>query len=70
MQPTIDADELANALLKLESGEDLDEKSASLITDVVGKLRQQPEAKVEAGDNGLALLDLKKKQLDLLLKRI
>jgi HK97 family phage prohead protease len=70
IQPTIDADELANALLKLESGEDLDEKSATLITDVVGKLRQQPEAEVEAGDNGLALLDLKKKQLDLLLKRI
>jgi HK97 family phage prohead protease len=69
-QPTIDADELANALLKLESGEDLDEKSASLITDVVGKLRQQPEAEVGAEDNGLALLDLKKKQLDLLLKRI
>jgi uncharacterized protein len=70
MQPTIDADELANALLKLESGEDLDEKSASLITDVVGKLRQQPEQEVETDDNGLALLDLKKKQLDLLLKRI
>jgi HK97 family phage prohead protease len=70
MQTTIDADELANALLKLESGEDLDEKSATLITDVVGKLRQQPEAEVEPGDNGLALLDLKKKQLDLLLKRI
>jgi HK97 family phage prohead protease len=68
--PTIDADELANALLKLESGEDLDEKSASLITDVVGKLRQQPEPTVETDDNGLALLDLKKKQLDLLLKRI
>ena len=70
MQPTIDADELANALLKLESGEDLDEKSAALITDVVGKLRQQPEAEVSSDDNGLALLDLKKKQLDLLLKRI
>ena len=70
LQPTIDADELATALLKLESGEDLDEKSASLITDVVGKLRQQPESEVEPGDNGLALLDLKKKQLDLLLKRI
>jgi HK97 family phage prohead protease len=68
--PSIDADELANALLKLESGEDLDEKSASLITDVVGKLRQQPEPTVETDDNGLALLDLKKKQLDLLLKRI
>lgn len=68
--PSIDADELANALLKLESGEDLDEKSASLITDVVSKLRQQPEPTVETDDNGLALLDLKKKQLDLLLKRI
>lgn len=70
IQPTIDADELANALLKLESGEDLDEKSANLITDVVGKLRQQPESEVETDDSGLALLDLKKKQLDLLLKRI
>jgi uncharacterized protein len=70
MAPSIDADELANALLKLESGEDLDEKSATLITDVVGKLRQQPEPTVETDDNGLALLDLKKKQLDLLLKRI
>lgn len=70
MAPSIDADELANALLKLESGEDLDEKSAALITDVVGKLRQQPEPTVETDDNGLALLDLKKKQLDLLLKRI
>lgn len=68
--PSIDADELANALLKLESGEDLDEKSASLITDVVSKLRQQPEPTVETDDSGLALLDLKKKQLDLLLKRI
>ena len=70
MAPSIDADELANALLKLESGEDLDEKSASLITDVVGKLRQQPEPTVETDDSGLALLDIKKKQLDLLLKRI
>lgn len=70
VSPSIDADELANALLKLESGEDLDEKSATLITDVVGKLRQQPEPTVETDDNGLALLDLKKKQLDLLLKRI
>jgi HK97 family phage prohead protease len=68
--PSIDADELANALLKLESGEDLDEKAAALITDVVGKLRQQPEPTVETDDSGLALLDLKKKQLDLLLKRI
>jgi HK97 family phage prohead protease len=68
-QPTINADELADALLKLESGEELDTKSAELITDVVAKLKAQPEID-EVIDNGLDLLDLKKKQFDLLLKRI
>jgi uncharacterized protein len=67
--PTINPDELADALLKLESGEELDEKSASLITDVVSKLKAQPETE-EVIENGLDLLDLKKKQFDLLLKRI
>ena len=67
--PTINADDLANALLRLESGEELDETHANLITEVVNKLRQQPEV-IEAEDNGLELLDLKKKQLDLLMKRI
>jgi uncharacterized protein len=68
-QPTINPDELADALLKLESGEELDDKSASLITDVVAKLKAQPETE-EVIDNGLELLDLKQKQFDLLLKRI
>ena len=68
-QPTINPDELADALLKLESGEELDDKSAELITDVVAKLKAQPEIE-EVIDNGLDLLDLKKKQFDLLLKRI
>ena len=67
--PTINPDELADALLKLESGEELDSKSAELITDVVAKLKAQPEIE-EVIDNGLDLLDLKKKQFDLLLKRI
>jgi hypothetical protein len=66
---TIDPDQLAEALLRLESGEDLDEAQATLITDVVGKLKAQPETEAVA-DNGLDLLDLKKKQFDLLLKRI
>jgi HK97 family phage prohead protease len=65
----ISADLLADALLKLESGEDLDPEHANLITDVVNKLRTQPEVQ-EAEDNGLSLLDIKKKQLDLLMKRI
>jgi uncharacterized protein len=67
--PSINPDELAEALLKLESGEELDTKSADLISDVVNKLKAQPEVE-EVIDNGLDLLDLKKKQFDLLLKRI
>jgi HK97 family phage prohead protease len=68
-QPTINADQLADALLKLESGEELDEANANLITEVVSKLKAQPEVQ-EAEDNGLSLLDLKQKQFDLLMKRI
>jgi HK97 family phage prohead protease len=67
--PTINPDQLADALLKLESGEELDEANANLITNVVNKLKAQPEID-EVIDNGLELLDLKKKQFDLLLKRI
>jgi HK97 family phage prohead protease len=66
---TINADQLADALLKLESGEELDEANANLITEVVSKLKAQPETE-EVIDNGLDLLDLKQKQFDLLLKRI
>jgi HK97 family phage prohead protease len=69
LESGISADLLADALLKLESGEDLDPEHANLITDVVNKLRTQPEVQ-EAEDNGLSLLDIKKKQLDLLMKRI
>jgi HK97 family phage prohead protease len=67
--PSINADELADALLKLESGEELDEKNANLITEVVAKLKAQPEVQ-EVEDNGLTILDLKQKQFDLLMKRI
>jgi HK97 family phage prohead protease len=69
-QPTINPDQLADALLKLESGEELDEENANLITEVVSKLKASPEVTEEVADNGLDLLDLKKKQFDLLLKRI
>jgi HK97 family phage prohead protease len=66
---TINPDQLADALLKLESGEELDEANATLITDVVNKLKAQPEVQ-EAEDNGLSILDIKQKQFDLLMKRI
>ncbi len=69
-QPTINADQLADALLRLESGEELDEASAELITGVVNKLKASPDVAEDVADNGLDLLDLKKKQFDLLLKRI
>jgi HK97 family phage prohead protease len=69
-QPTINPDQLADALLKLESGEELDEENANLITEVVSKLKASPEVTEQVVDNGLDLLDLKKKQFDLLLKRI
>lgn len=66
---TIDADQLAEALLKLESGETLEPVYADVINTVVSKLRQQPEVQ-EAEENGLELLDLKKKQLDFLMKKL
>jgi uncharacterized protein len=61
---TIDADQLADALFKLESGEELDPTAASLITEVVAKLTKTEEVQEVQGD----ILALKKKKLDLLLK--
>jgi len=61
---TIDADQLADALFKLESGEELDPIAASLITDVVAKLTKTEEVQEVQGD----ILALKKKKLDLLMK--
>ena len=69
-QSTIDPDKLADALLRLESGDELDDSQASLITDVVSKLKAQPDSEEVVIDNGLELLDIKKKQFDLLLKGI
>jgi HK97 family phage prohead protease len=62
----IDADQLADALMRLESGEDLDPTQATLITDVVSKLTKTEEVQEVQGD----ILALKKKKLDLLMKDI
>jgi HK97 family phage prohead protease len=62
----IDADQLADALMRLESGEELDPTQATLITDVVAKLTKTEEVQEVQGD----ILALKKKKLDLLLKEI
>jgi HK97 family phage prohead protease len=60
----VDQDALADAMLKLESGETLDNDSANLITEVVGKLREP----VKSDEELINTLDIKRKQLDLLLK--
>ena len=62
----IDADQLADALMRLESGEDLDPTQATLITDVVSKLTKTEEVQEVQGD----ILALKKKKLDLLMKEL
>ena len=61
---TIDADQLADALFKLESGEELDPTAANLITEVVAKLTKTEEVQEVQGD----ILALKQKKLDMLLK--
>ena len=62
----VSAEELTDALLALESGEELTERQGELLTDTLGKvLKKDPEV-----TNPQALLDLKKKQLDLLMSRV
>ena len=62
----VSAEELTDALLALESGEELTARQGELLTDTLGKvLKKDPEI-----TNPQALLDLKKKQLDLLMQRV
>lgn len=62
----IDADKLADSLMKLESGEELDPEQAQVINEVVQKLTKTQEVEEVEGD----ILALKKKKLDLILKGI
>ena len=62
----VSAEELTDALLALEAGEELTERQGDLLTDTLGKvLKKDPTV-----TNPQALLDLKKKQLDLLMSRV
>lgn len=63
----VDSDTLADALLKLEEGEDLTLEQAELLKSVVEKLAPATEESAEVEQNNL---ELKKKQLELLLKRV
>lgn len=62
----VSAEELTDALLALESGDELTERQGELLTDTLNKvLNKDPEV-----SNPQALLDLKKKQLDLLMQKV
>ncbi len=64
----VDADALADAVLKLEEGADLSDNEAELIKKVVDSLSPVTQVEEENTEEP-NLLDLKRKQLDLLLKR-
>jgi HK97 family phage prohead protease len=67
----VDADELADVLMKIESGEDLNESESDLLTRVVKELSPKTEAVEDEKPSGnLDLLALKKKKLELLMKGI
>ena len=61
----VDADALADALLKIESGEDISSDDRQLITTVLDKL--SPVEQVEESKGDLDMLALKKKKLELLM---
>ena len=60
----ISADALADALLRIESGEELDAEQGALVAGVIGKLVKTPEVEAVQGD----ILALKQKKLQLLMK--
>lgn len=65
----VDADELADAILKLEEGEDLSNEQAQLLKNVVEKLSPTVEDEAKAQEEA-NVLELKRKQLELILKRV
>jgi uncharacterized protein len=62
----ISADDLADALLKIESGEELEPEQGALVNEVIGKLTKTPEVEEVDGD----ILALKQKKLALLMMGI
>jgi len=66
---SVDADELADVMLKIEEGADLTSDQAELMKSVVERLAPAPEETVTEEPQP-SLLAVKQKQLDLLLKRI
>ena len=63
----VDADALADALLKIENGEDITSDDRNLLQTVINELAPEAEATEPEADNGLEMLALKKKKLALLM---
>ena len=66
----VDADALADTLLKIEEGSDLTDEQAELMKSVIDNLAPRSEVPAEEPAPESSLLALKQLQLDLLLKRI
>ena len=66
----VDADQLADAILKIEAGEELTSDESELLTRVIAEISPKPEAIEEEPKGNFDLLALKKKKLDLLMKGI
>ena len=64
----IDADALADALLKIEDGQTISVDEAAMLSRVINDLAPAEEVAQTTGD--LGMLALKKKKLDLLIKGI
>ena len=68
---SVDADALADALLKIENGEDISTDDRQLLEKVISELAPADEVVPESESTGdLAMLALKKKKLELLTKGI
>lgn len=65
----VNADELADAVMKLEEGADLSDTEAELIKTVVNSLAPKQAETETPTEEQINLLELKRKQLDLLLKK-
>jgi len=63
----VDADALADALLKIENGEDITTDDRHLLEKVLSELAPEPEVVEPEVDKGLEMLALKKKKLQLLM---
>jgi HK97 family phage prohead protease len=70
LRTEVDPDKLADAMLKLEEGKDLNEAEASLINTVVQRLTPQPETVDPEKQDDLGYLDVKKKKLEMILKAL